>query len=218
MFHELQKKKCFMTPQHENYISGWVLNNGVNKNKTTKQPLCKHCLHILNKIRMIVSGNHRHGNCQRCLGSIHRSRPRKFDVPTPWDKLFFPSGKRTFSKGLSSGQSWFFCPSNSIYLKANALLGMGPTVIQSQPSWSCLPAWHAWWLYHVYWSKTRLKLVSTENIKNQFEPNVWIKGHSDRKMQTFVARVDWKACQTCASHRVREGDIILLKSEKWWAT
>ena len=75
-----------------------------------------------------------------------------------------------------------FCPSDSIYLKANALLGTGLTVIQSQPSWSCLPAWHAWCLYHVYWSTTRLKLISTENnIKNQYEPYVWIKGHYDRK-------------------------------------
>ena len=48
-----------------------------------------------------------------------------------------------------------FCPSGSIYLKANTLLGTGLTVIQSQPSWSCLPVWHAWCLYHVYWSKTR---------------------------------------------------------------
>ena len=103
-----------------------------------------------------------------------------------------------------------FCPSDSIYLKANALLGTGLTVIQSQPSWC---------LYHVYWTKTRLKLVSTENnIKNQFEQclnkgtlwqkdvNIcgwgWLKGLSDM----------------CQSSSDAFGDIILLKSEKWWAT
>ena len=89
----------------------------------------------------------------------------------------------TIFKRLVCRTTIMFCPSDSIYLKANTLLGMGLTVIQNQPSWSCLPAWHAWCLYHVYWSKTRLKLVSTENnITNLYEPYVWIKGHYDRKM------------------------------------
>ena len=51
-------------------------------------------------------------------------RPGKFDVPTARDNLFFLSGKRTM----------IFLPSDSIYVKANTVLGTGLTVIQSKPS------------------------------------------------------------------------------------
>ena len=38
-----------------------------------------------------------------------------------------------------ASEPWFFLPNDSIYLKANTVLGTGLTVIQSQPSWSFIP-------------------------------------------------------------------------------
>ena len=142
----------------------------------------------------------------------------KYNHSGPGEPIFSVGQSKMF-KRLVHRTTMIFCPSDSIYLKANAFLGMGLTIIQSQP---CLPAWHAWCLYHVYWSKTRLKLVSTENnIKNQFETCV-NKGTLWQK-DVNICGWGWLKCLSdmCQSPSKRGdafGDIILLKSEKWWAT
>ena len=76
----------------------------------------------------------------------------------------FPSGKR---KRLVRRTTMRFCPNDSIYLKANGAHSnpKSATVIVLA-GMTCMM-----FIYHVYWSKTRLKHVSTKNnIKNQFEP------------------------------------------------
>ena len=52
----------------------------------------------------------------------------------PGTTFFFSFGQANIFKRLVRRTTMIFCPSDSIYLKANALLGTGLTVIQSQPS------------------------------------------------------------------------------------
>ena len=123
-----------------------VLNDWYNKGHGMCYPVCGR-VHIKEPLLLIrksspcggmgflsqnLNGPSPYVSCHITINKMCWVRPRKFDV------LIFSVGQAKMFGRLVCQTTMRFCPSDSIYLKANTLLGMGLIVIQSQPSWSCI--------------------------------------------------------------------------------
>ena len=77
-----------------------------------------------------------HADCKGCVDYVQKKQTQALNIRGS-DGLGQPIiavGQANIFKRLSRRTTMMFCPSDSIYLKANALLGTGLAVIQSQPS------------------------------------------------------------------------------------